>query len=56
MLRGCGPDRHPTPSNNRAARPEAFVCALAPGVYFVRGPETGDARLDAAVAKVVIAE
>ena len=32
------------------------VSRLAPGVYFVRGPETGDGKPDAAVTKVVIAK
>jgi YVTN family beta-propeller protein len=32
------------------------VSRLAPGVYFVRGPETGDGKPDAAVSKVVIAK
>ena len=30
------------------------VRALAPGVYFVRGPETKDGRPDAALRKVVV--
>jgi len=35
MLRDCDLDRHPTPSNNRAAGPEALVCVPASGVYRV---------------------
>jgi hypothetical protein len=30
------------------------VRALAPGVYFLRGPKTADGRPDAAVRKVVV--
>jgi len=32
------------------------VRALAPGVYFLRGPKTEDGRPDAAVRKVVLTE
>jgi hypothetical protein len=32
------------------------VRALAPGVYFVRGPETEDGRPDAAIRKVVVTD
>jgi hypothetical protein len=32
------------------------VRALAPGVYFLRGPKTEDGRLDAAVRKIVLTE
>ncbi len=30
------------------------VRALAPGVYFVRGPETGDGRPVASIRKVIV--
>ena len=36
MFRSCGLDRHPTPSNNRAAGPQVLLCALAPGIHFGR--------------------
>ena len=54
MFRICGLDRHPTPSNNRAAGPETLVCAPAPGVCFVQGPKTEDGRPGTAVTKVVV--
>jgi hypothetical protein len=50
MFRCCGLDRHPTPSNNRAAGPETLVCAPAPGVCRVREPQ---ARAQA-VSKVIV--
>jgi hypothetical protein len=50
MFRSFGLDCHLTPSNNRAAGPEAFVCAPAPGVCRVREAQ---ARAQA-VRKVIV--